>query len=219
MPVLNEAALLPRALDSLERARAHLLRHVDCAVRIVVVDDGSSDGSAEIAEAHPHVEVIRAGHRGVGSSRASGASLLLRGARPEEVWIATTDGDSAVPSDWLVVHHRAARGGAEVLVGQIRPDPADLSQRQLRRWRAAHPATTAPLHIHGANLGIRGDAYLRSGGFEAITAHEDVQIVAALRRRGSRIVGTDQGAVLTSGRPQGRAPDGFSRYVREELRE
>ncbi|THG30029.1 glycosyltransferase [Naasia lichenicola] len=217
VPVLNEAALLPRALDAIAAARQEFERESMCRVRLVIVDDGSTDDSARIARSRPDVEVIASRHRGVGSARAAGAAHLLAGARPTQTWIASTDGDSAVPAEWLSVHHAAATSGAEVLVGQIEPDPADLTPRQLRRWRSLNPPTTEPVYIHGANLGIRGDVYLRSGGFQAASSDEDVLLVDALRHQGSRIRGTDQAPVLTSGRVRGRAPDGFARYVREEL--
>ena len=66
VPVHNRAGLLPITLRSL------LAQH-RVADEILVIDDGSSDGSAEIAEAFGHpVKVIRQDNQGPGSARNRG---------------------------------------------------------------------------------------------------------------------------------------------------
>ncbi len=52
IPNYNGAAWLEKCLDSVVK---------DTADRVIVVDDGSGDGSAELAEKYPGVEVIRMG--------------------------------------------------------------------------------------------------------------------------------------------------------------
>lgn len=65
VPVLNGARFLGECLAS-------LLAQDYPAVEIVVVDDGSSDRSAEIAESFAGVRVLRRPHEGLGRARNAG---------------------------------------------------------------------------------------------------------------------------------------------------
>jgi hypothetical protein len=70
-------------------------------------------------------------------------------------------------------------------------------------------------HVHGANLGVRADAYLAGGGFPAVAAREDVRLAEAVRamsRYGS--VTTTMSPVTTSDRRIGRAPYGVAADLR-----
>jgi hypothetical protein len=70
--------------------------------------------------------------------------------------------------------------------------------------------------VHGANLGIRGDAYLSLGGWPPVATGEDVALAGRARASGHlRITRTASIPVLTSVRMRGRAPEGFSGYLRE----
>jgi hypothetical protein len=70
-------------------------------------------------------------------------------------------------------------------------------------------------HVHGANLGVRADAYLRAGGFATLPEHEDVDLVARLRADPRVDVRpSDAADVLTSGRTTGRTPGGYAGYLR-----
>ncbi len=85
IPAFNRAALLPRALDSL-RVQTHPPDEV------IVVDDGSTDGTAErIARRYPECRWLRQPNRGVSAAR----NLGIRAAR--NPWIALLDSDDA----WL----------------------------------------------------------------------------------------------------------------------
>lgn len=217
VPVRDEALLLPRALDALEVASARLRDSSDVELRLLVVDDCSTDDSAAIASERAGVELLRSAGGSVGAARALGAAALLDGRAPEGVWIANTDGDSAVSAEWLVTHLRFAEAGVEALRGSIRPDPSDLSPGQLERWTELNPPGEPHPHIHGCNLGVRGDYYLRAGGFGADAADEDVHLIERLVAAGARVESTDESPVLTSGRSHGRTPDGFAGYVRTTL--
>jgi hypothetical protein len=64
-------------------------------------------------------------------------------------------------------------------------------------------------HIHGANLGVSAEAYVRAGGFAPLRSSEDVALVEALIAHGARVVWTAAPRVVTSARRDFRAPDGF----------
>jgi len=81
IPVRDRRQLIGRAVQS-------VLDQTMAAARVLVVDDGSTDGSADFVERKfPEVEVIRSVHRGV--SHARNLAIRDRG------------NDRAKPSDWV----------------------------------------------------------------------------------------------------------------------
>jgi glycosyltransferase involved in cell wall biosynthesis len=220
IPVHNEADLLDRCLRALRAAidgvRASGVR---CTTRIVL--DACTDDSRAIVEGHG-LPLIETRGACVGAARAVGiesAIAELSGVAPHRLWIANTDGDSVVPHAWLTAQVSAAREGADVFVGTVRPDFADLAPRHQRHWHATHTPGVPNGHVHGASLGVRGSVYLAAGGFEPVGEHEDVSLVDKCRRLGAVVVASDDAEVLTSGRIVGRTPGGYAGYLRDQARQ
>lgn len=224
VPVHDEEELLGRCVAALR----HAVTHVESSARqvrveVVFVLDGCTDGSASIARLSPF-RVVEVSARRVGAARALGVEIALASLRAaegevplEEVWIASTDADSAVPAHWVSSQVELASQGADVVVGTVRPDPADLTPAQRAAWQATHVPGRANGHVHGANLGMRADVYTAAGGYPPIDEHEDVALVARARGTGATVVASDDAWVLTSGRQQGRTPGGYARYLRDDL--
>ena len=220
IPARNEEQLLPAALSSVADAVRALAEHGVSAV-ITVVLDSCTDGSAELvarlqAEWAPELDLrkISGAFGTVGAARAAGIA-----AQPElpGLWIATTDADTAVPQDWLLGQHRLAAAGYGLVLGTVVPDPADLTEEELARWQQLHVLGEGHPHVHGANLGFSAAAYRRAGGFAPLAAHEDVDLAARIKAAGTLWIATDRLRVITSGRKDGRAPEGFSRFLRQLL--
>jgi glycosyltransferase involved in cell wall biosynthesis len=215
VPVHDEELLLPECLAAVQIAAADAGLPVD----VVVVLDDCADGSAAVARS-TDVRVVEVADGAVGAARAAGvrAGLALHDDDPAAVWIACTDADTVVPFHWLRAQRALADGGADVVVGTVRPDPRDLTDRQLAAWRATRVPGRPNGHVHGANLGVRADAYLRSGGFAPLAEHEDVDLVARLRSDPAVVVVASEATdVMTSGRLLGRTPGGYAQYLREAL--
>lgn len=213
VPVHDEEELLAACLASVGEASGAAGVPVD----VVVVLDDCRDGSAALARAAGvRTVTVRAG--AVGAARAAGiaAGLVRCAGDPGAVWIACTDADTVVPAHWLRTQRALADAGADVVVGTVRPDPRDLTPRQLAAWRSTRVAGRPNGHVHGANLGIRADAYVRAGGFAPLVEHEDVDLVARLRAdRGTVVRAADEVDVVTSGRTVGRTPGGYAGYLRD----
>lgn len=191
-------------------------------VVVVVAADACSDGTAALARrgarlapgnVEVHVVEIRAGSAGIArehACRAADERLAEIVAERSSRWIATTDADTIVPPNWLMVHRAWARRGADAVTGLVRVDPSDLTSParrhlDLERGRAGF----GHRHVYGANLGVRARWWHRVGGFPPVASSEDELFVGRLRGAGARVFGIADSVVITSGRLEPRAPDGF----------
>ena len=85
IPTYNRRHTLARAIDS-------VLQQSDPVDELIVVDDGSTDGTADfVRQTYPSVQLIRQDNRGVSGARNTG----IRAARG--TWIALLDSDDS----WL----------------------------------------------------------------------------------------------------------------------
>ncbi len=217
VPVHDEALLLDRCLTALTAAvAAARAQGVQCEVRIVL--DDCADDSASIAATHALPTTVTSAAR-VGVARARGVEDALQqlpAIARERVWIANTDADSAVPPGWILEQCRLADAGADVFIGTVRPDFADLTPAHRQLWRRTHLRGEPNGHVHGASLGMRASVYLAAGGFDPVPEHEDVALVARARQLGAVTVPSDAVEVVTSGRFVGRTPGGYAGHLRAQ---
>ena len=190
VPVYNEEALLSSCL------RALCAQDYPGPYEIIVVDNASTDSSREIAHQFP-VRVVEEPCKGY-------AYALRRGceqARGE--FIACTDADSIVPTDWLRrLVQDFQRWPEAVCVGGY------FSQHDGQRWmRTAYEAFNRVgrclpwlWHPCGANLAFRTRAYRQVGGVDT-TFHTmaDARLVNRFRQVGQVRMDPDL-IVATSGR-------------------
>jgi glycosyltransferase involved in cell wall biosynthesis len=215
IPARDEEALLERCLRSVQEARLRLPAGVTSD--IVVVSDRSVDGTLKLAKRLLGTQGIAlatdAGQ--VGSARALAAKMALqRYPGPHHrCWLANTDADCAVPPDWLLRQLEAAESGATAVAGIVGVDSfAEHGAEVEERFRASyciHPDGTHP-HVHGANIGVRADSYLRAGGWMDLATAEDHDLWHRLQHHGERRLSDARLWVMTSGRRIGRAPMGFA---------
>jgi glycosyltransferase involved in cell wall biosynthesis len=216
VPARDEEQLIGRSLSSIAHARRTCLRRLGRQTpefSTIVVADGCSDETVAIARRFG-VTVVETSPVGVGAARALGASEAFARIHvaSDRIWLCNTDADSSVHSRWILEQLESATSGADVYLGDVRPDFRDLSAAQRKAWLASHVPGRARGHVHGANLGIRGSTYLAIGGFRAIELGEDVELVTTARAAGFEVA-LSATEVLTSGRHVGRAHDGYSRYL------
>jgi glycosyltransferase involved in cell wall biosynthesis len=214
IPAHNEEACLPGCLAALHAAASHPgLQGEPVLVHVVLdaCDDGSEDVLKRWHRGHAGTLVTltwsQIDKRKVGAARAAGANRLLhQGAR----WLAFTDADTHVSSEWLV---QQLALNVDVVCGSVAVDdwsPHAGHAAMLRtHFAATYNDRDGHRHIHGANLGVAADAYVRCGGFQSVPCHEDVYLVAALERIGARFAWSAAPRVVTSARTDARARDGF----------
>ncbi len=216
IPAHNEEALLRRCVTSVTSALAHARRHEPgLRTALVVALDACTDALA--AEAGD-VDAIHLDARCVGAARrAAVAAALARlpGMDAAHTWIAMTDADTVVPVEWITHQLELMASGADVVLGTVRPDFADLTARHAAYWRATHQRGRPAGNIHGANLGLRAATYFSAGGVPDLDEHEDVALVGAARALGADVRASDVHEVVTSGRFEGRTPGGYAAFLRQ----
>ena len=205
IPAHNEEQHIGMALAAIQRAAQHpcLLGE---AVQVLVVLDSCDDTTEAIAAAHG-VQSLAVAVRNVGSARAVGAAQLVEaGAR----WLAFTDADTVVSPEWL---WKQLELEADAVCGSIGIDDWSMHGEQANNIQIHFARTYHDVdghrHIHGANLGVSTEAYLRAGGFRPLACSEDVALVEALQACGARIAWSAAPRVSTSARADARARGGF----------
>lgn len=214
IPAHNEDVLIRRCLSHVMAARQHMVETEGNhrSVRIVVVLDACTDNTAGVVEAVPGIEVVVVSHHRVGSARRAGVEHAIGERDPSSVWLASTDADSAVPREWLTAMLQYAVSGLDLVLGTVLVD-IETPDEIVKAWQLRYRQTHGHRHVHGANLGIRGDAYRLLGGWPELTRDEDVQLVRWAESAGMRIARAGNLAVITSGRSRARAPGGLASYL------
>ena len=220
IPVHNEQALLPGALHSLERAWL-MLETVEVNAAVCLVLDSCTDQSERIVRRwrrhcvndgdsfEVHVRTLQ--QRNVGMARATGCTALLElwpHLDPARTWLATTDADSSVPSDWLTSQVMAHEQGVDLWSGRVTIAASSERDVTVAKWRRDYETEVHP--VHGTNLGCNAASYLAAGGFAPLTTGEDLALRQSLVELGARVRYDSSVRVLTSARRNARSPLGFA---------
>ncbi|MHA3703233.1 glycosyltransferase [Jatrophihabitans sp. YIM 134969] len=218
VPAHDEQDLIGRCLDALALAREALARvapHVVTTVTVVL--DACGDDTAGRVAVHPGVDSVTVAHHCVGAARAAGtvAAVAALDLPLDTIWTAHTDADSVVGPGWLTAMLEAADAGVDAVLGTVVPDAA-LAAPVRAAWSALHLVVEGHPHVHGANLGVRASTWAAVGGWRPLATGEDVDLAERLRvQPGAVVLSTGVEPVVTSSRAAGRAPAGFSSYLRE----
>lgn len=128
VPVFNERE---RVVDGVSRVIAHATT-LPYAVELLVVDDGSTDGTAAQAESTlgGAGRVLREPHRGKGGAVRVG---MLAASGRFRIFL---DVDLATPVEFVAPCVDELRQGADVVIGSRRTARAEIEQRQspVREW-------------------------------------------------------------------------------------
>lgn len=180
VPAHDAEATLGAQMDAL------LAQRWDEPFEVIVVDNGSTDGTGALVEAatarDPRVRLLRA-DGGQGPSYARNAGI--RHARAPLV--ACCDADDVVAPGWI-----ASMSGAvakhDLVAGALEIDELNEPWVVAGRGRsiASGPGEFRGLAFaHGCNLGVRRDLFLAVGGFdERLTAGEEIDLAIRLKQRG-----------------------------------
>jgi glycosyltransferase involved in cell wall biosynthesis len=215
IPARNEEKLLPRCLESI--FQSFLMLPPCVTADVIVTVDRSTDLTYQIANEMTRGRGLALSIESgvVGKARAMAAEYAMQRYQGpwNRLWLANTDADCVVPNTWVLEQLLLAVKNAEAVAGTVDVDSfEEHGPEVLERFRASYVISPdgSHSHIHGANLGIRGDVYRNSGGWRELATAEDHDLWHRLRDLGVRRVSVDHTKVITSGRRTGRAPRGFA---------
>lgn len=181
IPALNEGAQIAYCLASLAEQSFR-------DFEVIVVDNGSSDDTVEIARAFG-CRLLFEAERGATAARQRGFD-----AAHGEI-IASTDADTVVPPNWLLLIEQSFREDPNQ-VGVYGPiffrdgdgvDYAVLYEHMFAWFLRTNHALRRP-HFCGPNFAVKRDAFRKVSGFRAngafYTKAEDLQLSLKLKRLG-----------------------------------
>jgi hypothetical protein len=182
IPVRNDAARLRLCLDAITR-NEHSQRS-----RVVVADNGSTDGSARVAASAGAAVLPLPGYR-VGELRNIAAAAT------SSPLIAFVDADHLIQPGWVQAaltvfeDHQIAAAGSP-----YSPAPAaNWVQRAYNRFRPELHTREPVQWLGSGNLIVRREAFERVGGFDpSLESCEDVDLCNRLRGAGYRLVADPQ---------------------------
>lgn len=222
VPACNEATTIASCIHAIVASVQ------SCALAsawIVIVADGCTDDTIAVAvrALGANGEVIACEVNSAGMARQIGVAAALKHyhrVHRTQLWLANTDADTVVPTDWLVHHLRLADRGMAAVAGVVAVESIPgydypTLQRLMQDYRVADDDTHS--HVHGANFGVRADAYLDAGGWGDLALAEDHCLWQRLRGRGWPLSSCARSTVVTSGRLHGRARGGFADTLKAKL--
>ena len=197
VPAYDEAARIEATL-------AALAAQTDTGFTLLVVDNGSSDGTAELARRFrgpfPGVVIVEP-EKGVGCAVDTGFRYAIaHGA----IFLARTDADCLPAPGWVAAARAAMTGGAGLVCGRVtaRRDehgPAGRAFFRVLVWlagsfgrlRPAHRGDgyLAPYRMHaGNNMAITAELYEACGGMPRRPSPTDRTFLNRVRRTTAAIV-------------------------------
>ena len=187
VPAYNEEFLLGATIRALQSGVAAL--HVPA--EIIVVDDGSTDRTAEIAR-EEGARVISVHLRHIAAARNAGARAAAGDL------LVFVDADTIVPPLVLKRAVEAIRAGAVGGGAGVRQDTGEPRWAEVALTVAAWILRAAKWAA-GCFVFVRRDVFERAGGFdERYFASEEIHLSRAIKKHGRFVILPE--AVITSGR-------------------
>jgi glycosyltransferase involved in cell wall biosynthesis len=189
IPALDESSSIARVVDGLRGT-------VD---RVIVVDDGSSDDTAERARAAGAEVIVHRANLGKGQAVRTGLARVLEG---EFTHVLLLDGDMQhLPGEAAALVDRAVRADADVVLGQRQFDPekmpparyyANKIGSRVLSWFVGIPVEDTQCGFRVFRVEALRGLHLNATKYEIET-----EMLIKVRRRGGRVETVPVTAVYT----------------------
>ncbi|MDK3257084.1 bifunctional polysaccharide deacetylase/glycosyltransferase family 2 protein [Blastococcus capsensis] len=210
----NEELVIRRTLQ-------HVLASAHAVAEIVVVDDGSTDGTAavvrDMAASEPRIRLLQQVNRG------KWAALNLGFEQARQPVVVTLDADTLITPETigaLLARFHSPRVGAVAGVIKV----GNRSRNVLTRWQALEYVTQIGVEraaaayldaiaiVPGACAAWRRTAVLEAGGYSEATLAEDCDLTLTLHQHGWQIEQAEDAVAYTE------APETADALVRQRVR-
>lgn len=185
IPVYNEVNVLPMVIDRVMKAALP----PGCEKEIIIVDDGSTDGTSEILERYRNLVVV---HHSV-ENFGKGAALRIGIRKATGDIVLVQDGDLEYdPADYIKVLQPLVDGEAKVVYGSR--FMGDMKGMKFANWLANKLLTSAANLLYNARITDEATAYkafrvevLESMRLRCIRFEFCPEVTAKVRRLGYEI--------------------------------
>jgi glycosyltransferase involved in cell wall biosynthesis len=196
IPAFNEERIIGQCLDSIAG-----LQYPHQKFEVVVMDNGSSDRTREIADSYRESMNITVLHRpkiNISALRNAGA------AASSGEYLIFLDADMIVPENWLLEAEKLFISSDAGVIGGCFRVP-EHSSWVARIWfgRKAKIVNLSPSYVPSGNLMIRRSQFFAIGGFdESLETSEDCDFSCRARALGMNLAEFDAISVVHLGSPQ-----------------
>jgi dolichyl-phosphate beta-glucosyltransferase len=174
IPAFNEAERLPGTLDRVEK----YLASAGLTAEVIVVDDGSRDGTAEVVRARaahwPQLRLVSAERNG-----GKGAAVRLGMAAARGRYRIFSDADLSVPIDDMEKLLRPLRAGAGVAIAS-----RGVKESQVELHQPWYRESMGKVFNRLVRIFVLGGVHDTQCGFKAFTAEVAERVFPALQTRG-----------------------------------
>ncbi|MDF1752329.1 MAG: glycosyltransferase [Verrucomicrobiales bacterium] len=177
IPAYNEEALLGTTIATIRRA----MNSIGAEGELIVVDNNSTDATAEIARQAGADRVVFEAHNQIAKARNAGARVS------KAEWLVFVDADTQVPEKTLqkalelLREGKVAGGGARLVMDQ---PVSRIVGYIVKGWEQFSEKLG---YAAGSFFFCRRDAFLDAGGFEeAVYAGEEVWLARKIKRWGKK---------------------------------
>jgi len=183
LPALNEAKIIKACIDSIRKNESE-----EWAVEIIVVDNGSDDGTVEIAKEHADITI-----ENNTENRKSISELRNLGAEKSTGDIlAFLDADMVVPENWLETADSYFRVGYEGALGFVEKVPESagwVGKTWGSRFILKRGKKMDVDFLPGRNIMINRSVFDLTGGFDTnIKTSEDKEFTFRVIKKGFRVM-------------------------------
>lgn len=187
IPVYNEVNVLPMVLDRVRKAELP----AGCEREIIIVDDGSTDGTSELLDRYMDAPMVFVHHSVENFGKGAALRIGIRKASGDIVLI--QDGDLEYdPSDYLAVLQPIVDGRAKVVYGSR--FQGNLQGMKFANWLANKLLTLTTNILYSAHITDEATAYkafhidvLRAMRLRCLRFEFCPEVTAKVRRLGHTI--------------------------------